>query len=46
MLQTPVRLKPATPFYKGGFFIRQKVKTYFLPVEVTQKAPAKPDTFW
>jgi hypothetical protein len=25
--------------------VRQKVKTYFLPIEITQKTPAKPDVF-
>jgi hypothetical protein len=25
--------------------IRQKVNLYFLPVEVSKKVPAKPDTF-
>jgi hypothetical protein len=30
---------------QGSEVIRQKVNPYFLPVEVSKKAPAKPDTF-
>jgi hypothetical protein len=45
MMQTPVRLKPATPFYKGGFFIRQNVKTYFWAEIFSKKGQAEPDPF-
>jgi hypothetical protein len=53
MMQTPDCFA-VTPFYKGGFFIRPKVKTYtrgfgkkwtFLPVENTKKSRGDPDDF-